>query len=156
MATAAGFLNDLVITSKAVYVTDSQVARLVVVPLSKWGTPPAASAVQILPITGDLVYTAGFNANGIRQLPTGELVIVKSNNGELYAVNPRTGDTDEMAIEGADLTGGDGLEIVDDILYVVRGLRRQRDRRRSSWAATAVPARSSPRSSRRPWTCRPR
>jgi hypothetical protein len=48
-------------------------------------------------------------------------VIVQSTNGELYAVNPRTGATDEMAIEGRDLTSGDGLELVDDILYVVRG-----------------------------------
>jgi hypothetical protein len=118
----SGFLNDLVITSKAVYVTDSQVARLVVVPLRGWGSPPPARDVTTLPLTGDLVYTAGFNANGIRQLPTGDLVLVQSSTGDLFAVDRRTGVTDRMAIAGQDLTGGDGLGIVGDILYVVRGL----------------------------------
>ena len=43
-----------------------------------------------IPITGDLVYTAGFNANGIAATRDGKtLVIVKSNDGRLFTADTR-------------------------------------------------------------------
>ena len=38
-------------------------------------------------------YEAGFNANGIAATPNGKrLIIVQSNTGKLFTVDPKTGD----------------------------------------------------------------
>ena len=60
-----GFLNDVVVTRRAVYVTDSNLQQLIVVPLGRHGRLPDPSAAFTLPLTGDIQYAAGFNANGI-------------------------------------------------------------------------------------------
>ena len=53
----AGFLNDLVVTDAAVYVTDSNNAWLDVIPLGPNGELPATDAVTTLPLTGITVET---------------------------------------------------------------------------------------------------
>jgi len=117
----SGFLNDVEITRGAAYVTDSSVQRLVVVPLGRHGKLPAADGATTLPLTGDLVYGAGFNANGIRALSGGALVVTQSSTGDLYRVDPRTGVTDRIEVAGRDLTAGDGLVLRGRTLYVVYG-----------------------------------
>ncbi len=109
----ARFLNDVQVTSDAVYVTDSRNAELVVI---------TDSGFSLLPLTGDFVQPAGFGANGIRELPGGDLVIVSA--GELYRVDPETGVADLIEVTGGDLTSGDGLELRGNTLYVVFGLSR--------------------------------
>ena len=43
-----------------------------------------------MPLTGDIVYQAGFNVNGIDATPNGKrLIIVQSNTGQLFKVNRR-------------------------------------------------------------------
>ncbi|MPZ96392.1 MAG: superoxide dismutase [Propionibacteriales bacterium] len=117
-----GFLNDVAVTRKAVYVTDSNVQQLVVIPLGKHGKLPPDDAALKLPLTGELVYTDGFNANGIRPLRGGKsLILVQSNKGLLFRVDPRSGDTDQVEVSGGTLASGDGLERVWRRLYVVRG-----------------------------------
>jgi hypothetical protein len=114
----AGFLNDVVVTRDAVYVTDSFSPELVVVPLGRSGQP--AGEVERLALTGDYVFQAGtFNANGIRELPGGDLVVV--SGGGLYLVDPDTGVADRIEVSGRQLTGGDGLELRGRTLYVVNG-----------------------------------
>ena len=44
---------------------------------------------------------------------------MQSNTGLLFRINPRTGVTRTVDLDGS-LTNGDGLEIDGDILYVVR------------------------------------
>src|SRR3954452_5139573 len=68
----AGFLNDLVVTRRTVWVTDSNVDRLTAVPLHRHGRPSAAP-LRFLPLTGDwpATATAQIGANGIRALPGG-------------------------------------------------------------------------------------
>jgi len=61
----AGFLNDVVVTEDAVYVTDSLLPQLIVIPLPDDGSLPDPADAFALPLTGDLVYVDGFNANGI-------------------------------------------------------------------------------------------
>ena len=63
-----------------------------------------------MPLTGDLSYSAGFNANGIAARG-GWLVLVQSNEGLLFKVNPRTGETTEIDTGGDAVTNGDGLEL---------------------------------------------
>jgi hypothetical protein len=114
-----GFLNDLDITHNAVYATDSVNQQLAVVPLRRWGKLPPSSAGRILPLTGDIHYTTGFNANGIAAR-AGYLVLVQSNTGQLFRVNPRTGVAKLIDTGGYSVSFGDGLEFNGQTLYVVR------------------------------------
>ena len=80
---------------------------------------PDPSAAFTLPLTGDIAYQAGFNANGIVKA-RGWLILVQSNTGQLFRVNPRTGETTNIDLGGASVTSGDGLEVVGSRLFVVR------------------------------------
>jgi sugar lactone lactonase YvrE len=117
----ARFINDLVVTRRAVYATDSFNQELLVVPLRHHRGLPDPGAATTLPLTGDLSYTqdpSPFNLNGI--VASGRwLLAVQSNTGLLFRINPRTGVTRTVDLDGS-LTNGDGLEIDGDILYVVR------------------------------------
>lgn len=114
-----GFLNDLDITRNAVYVTDSQNPQLAVIPLGRFGRLPDPSVVRLLPLTGDFQMQPGFNANGIAARG-GWLIMVQSNTGFLFKVNPRTGETHRVDTGGYLVTNGDGLERRGRTLYVVR------------------------------------
>ena len=117
----AGFLNDLVATRDAVYVTDSLMPQLIVIPLGRGGSLPVADGGFTVPFdpNGDLQYTAGFNANGIVQA-RGELILVQSNTGKLFTVDQTTGGTSEIDLGGATVLNGDGLEVVGSRLFVVQ------------------------------------
>jgi len=120
-AGAATFVNDVVVTPKAAYFTDSLNQQLYVVPLGRHGRLPGQGAVRTLPLTGDLVFQAGFNLNGIAAARGGRvLVVVQSNTGKLFTVNPRTGVTDEIELGTATVTNGDGLLLLGRHLFVVR------------------------------------
>lgn len=114
-----GFINDLVITRKAVYATDSNHQQLAVVPLGLFGRLPETSAATLLPLTGDLSYSDGFNANGI-VAKNGWLILVQGNEGLLFRVDPKTGATKTIDTGGYPLTNGDGLALKNGNLYVVR------------------------------------
>ncbi len=117
------FLNDLVVTRRGVFATDSMNQELAVVPFKSNGDQqhslPPRSKAMTLPLTGDLVYVEGFNLNGIVK-SHGRLLAVQTNTGLLFRINQRTGVTREVDLGGASLTNGDGLEIDDETLYVVR------------------------------------
>jgi hypothetical protein len=116
----AGFLNDLVVTRDAVYATDSMMQQLAVVPLSGKELPDPEAATT-LPLTGDLEYIEGFNANGI-VAKRGFLLVVQSNTGLLFRVEPSTGETVQVDLGGYPLTNGDGLELRGSRLFVVRNM----------------------------------
>lgn len=78
-------------------------------------------AVTAIPLTGGIVSTVGFNANGIEATANGDtLVLVQSNTGKLFTVDPVTGVTDEIELAGGDAAFGDGLLLVGRKLYVVQ------------------------------------
>lgn len=114
-----GFLNDLDIARNAVYATDSVNQQLAVVPLGHWGKLPPSSAATTLPLSGDIQYTTGFNANGIAARH-GSLILVQSNTGLLFRVNPQTGEAKTIDTGGYSVSFGDGLEVHGRTLYVVR------------------------------------
>jgi hypothetical protein len=116
----AGFLNDLVVTRDAVYATDSMKQQLAVVPLRGKALPDPEAATT-LPLTGDLKYIEGFNANGI-VAKRGFLLVVQSNTGLLFRVEPSTGETVQVDLGGYQLTNGDGLELRGSRLFVVRNM----------------------------------
>ena len=118
----AGFLNDLVVTRDAVYVTDSFIQQLDVIPIGPANALPAPSAVKTLPLTGGgLAYVPGqFNANGI-VAKRGWLIVVQSITGQLWRINPTTGAATKIELgTGVDVSFGDGLEVHGSTLYVVQ------------------------------------
>ncbi|MDG4789355.1 superoxide dismutase [Micromonospora sp. WMMD1102] len=111
------FVNDVVLTRHAAYFTDSSNPVLYVVPT---GRGAGADDVRGLPLTGDIVYAAGINANGICRTPDGRaLLVVQSNTGLLFRVDPRSGVTRQVDLGGELLTNGDGLLLDGRTLYAV-------------------------------------
>ena len=102
------FLNDLDIARNRVVVTDSMNARVGVIPLGEHGALPDPSKAFFMPLTGDFQVQIGFNANGIAARG-GWLVIVQSNTGFLFRLDPRTGDTKRIDTGGYLVTNGDGI-----------------------------------------------
>lgn len=120
-ATGESFVNDVVLTPHAAYFTDSRNPVLYVLPLGRHGKLPGQAQVRRVPLTGDLVYEEGNNANGIARTPDGRaLLVVQSNTGELFRVNPRTGVTREVDLGGDSLANGDGLLLRGRTLYAVQ------------------------------------
>lgn len=116
------FVNDVAITRDAAYFTDSRSAQLLAVPFGKGGSLPKPGAFKVLKVKGDYSQPAtGNGLNGIRVMPTGELLVVSP--GGLFAVDPRSGQADRLEVTGT-LTGGDGLVLVGRTLYVVGGTGR--------------------------------
>ena len=115
---AGRFVNDIVVTRDAAYATDSFSAELLVVPLGRGGALPGGGAGFTEPLTGDWVQVAGFNANGIETFG-GWLLIPNSTTGQLFAVNPSTGETIELLPEGS-IPAADGILLVGSTLYVVQ------------------------------------
>lgn len=114
-----GFLNDVAATPEAIYITDSFVPQILVIPLGEAGELPEPEAATALPLSGDLEYVDGFNLNGIVAAPAG-LVVVHSGKGELYRVDPATGVSALIDTGEVPLSAGDGLELGGDTLYVLR------------------------------------
>ncbi|HEX8496966.1 MAG TPA: hypothetical protein VF661_07205, partial [Actinomycetales bacterium] len=139
------FLNDLVVTSRALWVTDSRVDRLTKVSLTSSGQPTSAAPGFLL-LTGAWPKSMpdANGANGIRALSDGSFVLNNSSRGGLYVVDPMTGATTVIPVTGSPAqTAGDGLELRGSTLYNVRGsgqrevsvLTLRRDS--SGWKATA-------------------
>ena len=121
LATGGGatFVNDVVVTKRAAYFTDSSQAVLYRVALSKNGAPAATSTA--LQLTGDFQLVGGFNLNGIDATPDGKtLVVVQSATGKLFRVVAATGVTKAIDLGGATMTNGDGLLLNGRTLYVVQ------------------------------------
>jgi len=112
---ASSFVNDVVVTKRAAWFTDSVRQFLYKVPIGRDGQLGAAQSV---PLTGDIVYQAGFNVNGIDSTPNGRtLIIVQTNTGKLFKAN-RQGVTHEIALGGASVPG-DGILLHGKKLYAV-------------------------------------
>jgi sugar lactone lactonase YvrE len=118
LTTDESFVNDVVATRTAAYFTDSVNQRLYKVPIEgsrDFGDP------EVLPLTGDIVFEDGFNANGIDATPNGKmLVIVQSNTGELFTVDADSGETTEIDLGGETVVNGDGILLQGRRLWVVQ------------------------------------
>lgn len=120
---AAGtFVNDVIVSGNSAWFTDSFQPQLYRVPLqgNSVGVP------ETIPLSGPAAdFVAGFNLNGIEAVG-GELIVVNSSKGELYAV--ATDGTSRTIDLGGDLvTAGDGLLLIGTHLYVVRNQFNQVD-----------------------------
>jgi sugar lactone lactonase YvrE len=117
-------INDLAITTDAVYFTDYNQPFIYRLPVSKNGRlPEDVNAATAIELTGD--FETGENllgvfANGIVATPDGKTLIVgNSGSSKLFRVDPTTGHSDEIIIDpplnGLVQTGvdEDGFPILD-------------------------------------------
>jgi outer membrane protein assembly factor BamB len=115
------FVNDVIVTRDAAWFTESMGAVLYKVPIAEDGTLGSQADVETVPLTGDFELAAGFNTNGIDATRRGDaLVIVQSNLGRLYTVDPQTGEADRIELTGGDVAFGDGILLDGRLLYVVQ------------------------------------
>jgi hypothetical protein len=118
LTTDETFVNDVVTTRNAAYFTDSFNQRLYKIPIRGsrgFGDP------EVLPLTGDIQFAEGFNANGIDATRNGKaLVIVQSNTGKLFTVDAATGETSEIDLGGETVVNGDGILLQGRRLWVVQ------------------------------------
>ena len=116
------FVNDVIVTPRGAYFTDSQRPVLYHLPFGQFGQLPDASEVVTIPLSGDFQQVPGVtNANGIARTPDGKaLIIVQSNTGFLFRVDLTSGETQQVDLGGATVRMGDGLLLLGHTLYVVR------------------------------------
>lgn len=119
MSTGTSFVNDVVLTKRAAWFTDSSQPQLYRVDRRANGTP--ARTPDVVPLGGEWEQGTGFGANGLATTPDGRaLLVVNSTSGLLYRVDPRSGEATEVDLGGASLTQGDGLLRGGRTLFVVR------------------------------------
>jgi sugar lactone lactonase YvrE len=120
LATAPTFINDVVVTRDAAYLTDSSKAVLYKVPIGRGGS---IGNPQTITLGGDYVHVANaFNLNGIDATGNGKwLVAVQSANGRLYRIDPATGVAKTITLAGGEsVPNGDGILLEGRTLYVVQ------------------------------------
>lgn len=110
LATGTTFINDVALVRGSAWFTDSNNPVLYRL---------TCGEVTAVPITGDFVYEAGTNANGIAPSPDGKgLLVVQTNLGKLFKVG-FDGVSRQVALDDT-LTNGDGLLLSGRTLYVVQ------------------------------------
>jgi sugar lactone lactonase YvrE len=111
------FVNDVAVARGGAFFTDSRRPFVYRVDDEKQGS---GGGVTAIPLSGDIQYTAGNNANGIEATPDGRtLIIVQSNLGKLFRVDPKTGVTREITLNET-VVNGDGILLDGRTLYVVQ------------------------------------
>jgi sugar lactone lactonase YvrE len=116
---AGGLINDVVVTRDAAYFTDSFNPVL-------WRVPIKGTAIGELEPWLDLNdspirYAKGVNLNGIALTPDDkQLIVVQMDQGLLYRIDIASKHISPIDAGGAALSGGDGLVLDGNMLYVVR------------------------------------
>jgi sugar lactone lactonase YvrE len=118
------FVNDVIVTRTAAWFTESRSAVLYMVPLGPNGEPGAT--FEVVTLMSPPGSTAPANSNGIDATPDGKtLVIVQSNPGLLFTVDPETGVADQIELSGGDALNGDGILLDGKTLYVVKNFQNR-------------------------------
>ncbi|MGH3016853.1 MAG: SMP-30/gluconolactonase/LRE family protein [Gaiellaceae bacterium] len=119
------FVNDVIVTRTAAWFTESRSAVLYKVPLGPDGTP--GPTFETVPLTSPGAMPPA-NSNGIDATPNGKtLIIVQSDPGKLFTVDPQTGVADEIELTGGsgNVLNGDGILLDGKTLYVVQNRLNQ-------------------------------
>ncbi len=114
----AGFINDCIISDGYIYFTDSNVKKIY---RASVNSDQPGNLEEWLTFTDQQIpYGTGTNANGIEATPDGQyLIVVVSPTGKSYRINIATKGIVEIQLN-TPVTSGDGLLLVDNILYVSR------------------------------------
>ncbi|WP_455204548.1 hypothetical protein [Kaarinaea lacus] len=121
------FVNDGIITREAAYFTDSFAPVIYRIPLKRNGRLAKQHKVETIVLSEDFTFIAGeFNGNGIESIKKGNaLYVVNSITGQLYRIDPKTGNATAVSITNGDLSSGDGLLLKGKTLYVVQNFLNQ-------------------------------
>lgn len=112
------FVNDVVLTRRTAYFTDSQRSAIYAV-----DTRLRSARTIELP---EIPKEEDFNLNGIAATRDGKtLLAVQSNSGRLWNIDAAAGTAVEVDLGGAELTNGDGLLLEGRTLYVARNRLNQ-------------------------------
>ena len=110
-------VNDVTVTQEGAWFTDSRRGVLYLVPINRHGAP---GEFRTLTLRGPAADTSGFiNLNGIAaEGHGGTLIVAHSDNGELYTVDPATGDS--ALISGVSVPTVDGVVLHCQRLWAVQ------------------------------------
>ena len=113
----ATVINDVAVTRRGAWFTDSFQGQLYFVPVSRAGIPGPSSTLDL---SGPAADTSGeFNLNGIQATANGKtLIVAHSANGQLYTVDPRTGAS--ATIAGVSVPQVDGIVLKGRRLWAVQ------------------------------------
>jgi hypothetical protein len=116
---AGGFVNDVVVTKRAAWFTDSSKPVLYRVALGPNGRPGAS--FTSVNLTGDYTHASGFNVNGIDATKNGKtLVFVQSSSGKLFTTGANGVARAIVLAGGESVPNGDGILLDGKTLYVVQ------------------------------------
>lgn len=127
--TGDAVINDVILTKKAAYFTDSYNARIFKVPLTSSGQPNGPAEEIPLP-DFEYVFDPAFfaiNMNGIVASPNGKYLIVNNmTTGKLYLIDTKNNyATQVISISNFDLVDfqwGDGLLLDGHTLYICKNM----------------------------------
>jgi sugar lactone lactonase YvrE len=111
-------INDVAVTGRGAWFTDSRQAQLYFVPVSRAGVPGAS--FRTLAVSGPAANISGaFNLNGIQATANGKtLIVAHSATGQLYTVDPVTGAS--ATIAGVSVPQVDGIVLQGRRLWAVQ------------------------------------
>jgi sugar lactone lactonase YvrE len=117
----ASVINDVAVTRRGAWFTDSKQAKLFFVPMSRAGE---LRPFRTLALSGPAADTSGeFNLNGIRAAAGGKtLIVAHSANGTLHTVDTRTGES--ATIAGISVPSVDGIVLQGRRLWAVQNSNR--------------------------------
>jgi hypothetical protein len=121
-APPATLVNDVAVTKRGAWFTDSRQARLYFVPVSGAG---ALGPFRTLALSGPAAELSGeVNLNGIQATANGKtLIVAHSINGELYTVDPVSGAS--ATIAGVSVPNVDGIVLQGRRLWAVQNFSNQ-------------------------------
>lgn len=119
---APGFINDVTLTPRGAWFTNSAAAELYFVPVSHHGE---LGDVVTLTLSGPAADLSGdFNLNGIASAKGGRVLFVAhSGTGEIYTVNPETGAS--AVVEGVSVPNVDGILVHGQRLWAVQNFSNE-------------------------------
>ena len=121
-APGTSFINDVTLTSRGAWFTNSQAGELYFVPVGSDGEPGTARTLKLEGPAGTV--DQGFNLNGIAAAGDGDtLIVAHTARGVLYTVNARTGASAEIG--GVSVPNVDGILLKDGTLWAVQNLDNQ-------------------------------
>jgi hypothetical protein len=117
----ASFVNDVVATRDAAYFTNSFAPELYRIPASPSGELGAPETIALSGPAADDFVAGTFNLNGIAATADGStLIVVNSEIGALYTVDPSTGSSEAIDLGDDDVLTGDGIALSGHWLYVLQ------------------------------------
>jgi sugar lactone lactonase YvrE len=114
-------INDVAVTTRGAWFTDSKQAKLYFVPMTRAGV---STQFRTLALSGPAADTSGqFNLNGIQATARAKtLIVAHSANGRLYTVDPSTGAS--ATIAGVSVPTVDGIVLQGRRLWAVQNNNR--------------------------------